>query len=225
LSARPPLSRRTATALAAASLLPAAAFATMVVRLWPFTADDAFITLRYARHLAAGWGPVWNAGPVHDEGYTSALWTLLLALPHTLAMDGELAAKALGTLAQLGAAGACFALANAGVRSAAPAAGPWWAWCAAALYALHPSAAVHAVSGMETAAFTARARGRLCRHRARGAARPGLAALARCRPCAPETLPWPRCGLHVRCPPRTASLPAPFTATCAGAFPGGCHPT
>ncbi len=43
-----------------------------------FQEDDAYITLRYARNLVAGFGPVWNPGE-HVEGYTSFLWMLLLA--------------------------------------------------------------------------------------------------------------------------------------------------
>jgi arabinofuranosyltransferase len=43
-----------------------------------FQEDDAYITLRYARNLVAGHGPVWNPGE-HVEGYTSFLWMLLLA--------------------------------------------------------------------------------------------------------------------------------------------------
>lgn len=42
--------------------------------------DDAFISFRYARHLAEGAGLVWNVGE-RVEGYTNFLWTLLLALP------------------------------------------------------------------------------------------------------------------------------------------------
>jgi arabinofuranosyltransferase len=41
--------------------------------------DDAYISLRYARHLAQGLGLVWNPGePV--EGYTDFLWVILLSL-------------------------------------------------------------------------------------------------------------------------------------------------
>lgn len=40
--------------------------------------DDSFITLRYARNLADGLGPVYNAGE-RVEGYTNFLWMLLLA--------------------------------------------------------------------------------------------------------------------------------------------------
>ena len=40
--------------------------------------DDAFISLRYAQHLAQGSGLVFNPGE-RVEGYTNLLWTLLLA--------------------------------------------------------------------------------------------------------------------------------------------------
>ncbi len=43
--------------------------------LW--LADDAFISFRYARNLARGWGLVFNQGE-WVEGYTNFLWTALL---------------------------------------------------------------------------------------------------------------------------------------------------
>src|SRR3972149_9874061 len=43
-----------------------------------YYADDAYITLRYSRHLADGLGPTWNATG-HVEGYTSFSWMALLA--------------------------------------------------------------------------------------------------------------------------------------------------
>ncbi len=48
---------------------------------WGFTEDDAFITYRYAHHLALGLGPTFNLAdrpPV--EGYSNFLWLLLLAV-------------------------------------------------------------------------------------------------------------------------------------------------
>ncbi len=48
--------------------------------------DDAYITLRYARNLADGVGPVWNAGE-RVEGYTNFLWMVLLAAMHVAGMD------------------------------------------------------------------------------------------------------------------------------------------
>ncbi len=48
--------------------------------------DDAFITFRYAHHLAAGEGLSFNAGE-RVEGYSSLSWTLLLALGDALGLD------------------------------------------------------------------------------------------------------------------------------------------
>jgi arabinofuranosyltransferase len=42
--------------------------------------DDAYISFRYAKHLAEGHGLVWNIGE-KVEGYTNFLWTVLAALP------------------------------------------------------------------------------------------------------------------------------------------------
>lgn len=44
--------------------------------------DDAMISMRYARNLAAGDGLVWNAGGPRVEGITNPLWTLWMAVLH-----------------------------------------------------------------------------------------------------------------------------------------------
>src|SRR5437899_3109799 len=44
--------------------------------------DDAMISMRYARNLAAGHGLLWNPGQAPVEGYTNFLWTLWMALMH-----------------------------------------------------------------------------------------------------------------------------------------------
>jgi hypothetical protein len=46
--------------------------------------DDAMISMRFAKNLAAGHGLVWNAGLEHVEGYSNFLWTALMAVPHML---------------------------------------------------------------------------------------------------------------------------------------------
>lgn len=59
------------------------AVAALTVLAWPSwdtVVDDAFISARYADHLAEGWGLVYNAGEPPVEGYTNLLWTVLLAL-------------------------------------------------------------------------------------------------------------------------------------------------
>jgi hypothetical protein len=41
--------------------------------------DDAYISMRYARHLAAGHGLVWNIGEHPIEGFTNFLWVVWIA--------------------------------------------------------------------------------------------------------------------------------------------------
>lgn len=62
-----------------------------------WTCDDAFISLRYARHFAEGHGLVFNLDPAESpvEGYTNFSWTMLLALAVSLGFgDGALEAWA-----------------------------------------------------------------------------------------------------------------------------------
>jgi len=61
--------------------------------------DDAFITFRYARNLADGLGPVFNAGEA-VEGYTTFLWMLVCSVPFVLLDSARALAaiKALGLL-------------------------------------------------------------------------------------------------------------------------------
>lgn len=46
--------------------------------------DDAMISMRYARNLVDGYGPVWNPGGDKVEGYTNPLWTAYMAVLHLL---------------------------------------------------------------------------------------------------------------------------------------------
>src|SRR5258708_27193556 len=46
--------------------------------------DDEMISMRFAKHLAEGYGLVWNAGGPRVEGYTNPLWTTYMALFHRL---------------------------------------------------------------------------------------------------------------------------------------------
>jgi hypothetical protein len=74
----------------------------LTVVLWRVTLDDAFITFRYSRHLAEGYGlGAWNHTGEHVEGYSSLLWTLLLAGAAWLGVDVRIASKVFGTAAAL----------------------------------------------------------------------------------------------------------------------------
>ncbi|MEX0785636.1 MAG: hypothetical protein WD939_03270 [Dehalococcoidia bacterium] len=66
-----------------------------------FPGDDAFITFRYAQHLADGLGPNWNSTG-HVEGYSSFLWMALLAAVDKLGIDVVDGARVLTYIASFG---------------------------------------------------------------------------------------------------------------------------
>jgi hypothetical protein len=64
--------------------------------IWRYTVDDAFIFYRYARHLALGYGPVFNLNTLPVEGYSSPLWLLILGISYIFSEDIEFNSKVLG---------------------------------------------------------------------------------------------------------------------------------
>ena len=60
-----------------------------------FTVDDAYIAMRYSRHLAQGHGLVYNIGE-RVEGYTSLLWVLILAASQALGFGLVTASHVIG---------------------------------------------------------------------------------------------------------------------------------
>ncbi|HVS09874.1 MAG TPA: hypothetical protein VMS76_08355 [Planctomycetota bacterium] len=68
---------------------------TLLAWRFDFLIDDAFISFRYARHLAEGIGLRFNPGespPV--EGFTNLLWVLYLALLERLGLDPAVGSRA-----------------------------------------------------------------------------------------------------------------------------------
>jgi len=57
----------------------AAVFVVLTLYHWRHLCDDAFINFRYADHISAGLGAVWNIGE-RVEGYSSPLWLGLLVV-------------------------------------------------------------------------------------------------------------------------------------------------
>jgi hypothetical protein len=51
--------------------------------------DDAMISMRYAQHLAAGQGLVWNVGEPPIQGFTNLGWVLLMSAVHLLRLPGN----------------------------------------------------------------------------------------------------------------------------------------
>ncbi len=123
--------------------------------MWGFTVDDALISVRYARHLAAGLGWRFNAGGPTSDGVTPLPWPPVLAL---LARGAALQvlgrAKLAGWIAWL-VSGVLLGVAIGRVERA-----PVWARSTVLLaVALSIPLAAYAVSGMETAFATLLATG------------------------------------------------------------------
>jgi arabinofuranosyltransferase len=72
-------------------------------RRYDFLCDDAFISLRYAKHFAAGNGLVYNVGE-RVEGFTNFLWVMLEAALLGLGASPRLVIDVLGFATALGAA-------------------------------------------------------------------------------------------------------------------------
>jgi len=74
-----------------------------------FTVDDAYISYRYARNLARGWGLVFNQGEA-IEGYTNFGWTVLLAGGISVGIDPDVLAKVVGAASAAGTLTLCYFL-------------------------------------------------------------------------------------------------------------------
>jgi hypothetical protein len=77
-------------------------FILMLVYVWNFTIDDAFISFRYSEHLANGFGLVWNIGQAPVEGYTNFLWVLIIASLFLLKLNPVSSTKVIGLLSLFG---------------------------------------------------------------------------------------------------------------------------
>jgi hypothetical protein len=67
---------------------------------YPFLADDALISLRYAQRFLAGQGLTWTDGP-RVEGYSNFLWVVLNAALGAIGLDLIVAARLMGLLASV----------------------------------------------------------------------------------------------------------------------------
>lgn len=129
------------------------AVAVFVASGWPTLpsmVDDAYVSLRYARHLALGNGLVYNAGEPPVEGYTNLLWVLWMAPGTVLPLHPSTWATgwglAFGALALVNATGLGAVLCGRGSP---------WALLPAAILAPLPVFAIAATNGLETALYVA----------------------------------------------------------------------
>ena len=131
-------------------LLPLLLLALARIFAWlalPVASEDAYITFRYARHLASGHGLVYNPGePVF--GFSSPAWTLWTALGCLAAQDPVFWTRATTLLAD------ALTLLLLGHMIEREADGPGAhartaAWCFTFFFAVWPYFSVVAMSGME----------------------------------------------------------------------------
>ena len=109
--------------------------------------EDAYITFRYAANWAAGLGPVFNASE-HVLGFTSPLWTALVAVGVGLGQDPVIWSRSFAVLADVAL---LFTMASLLLRHASTTA----AWVFVMFWAGYPFFAAVSVSGLETGVVVA----------------------------------------------------------------------
>jgi len=114
-----------------------------------YTVDDAFISFRYSRNLAQGFGLVFNPGE-RVEGYTNFLWTLLCSVPFLLGIDVLWFSKVVLALLSAGAI-TVFVLF---LRRQQPRPVWWPVYAAGLVLGLNTSFTLYAVNGIETMLFS-----------------------------------------------------------------------
>lgn len=134
-------------ALGALVLLLILIEADQVRRLGDFRVDDAYITFSYSKNLALLKGPVYSHA-LRVEGYSNFLWMVLVALGYPFGVDPYVTSRVLSFLA----IGLCFSFVYRVVR---PRAGFFAAATSLVFLACCTDLTVAALSGLETAAFTA----------------------------------------------------------------------
>jgi len=122
-------------------------------QIFSFTIDDAYITFRYSKNLAGGFGPTYNPGLPPVEGYTTFLWMLLMMLPHFVGVNVATFSKIAGILLICGTFALISLITFQLTRQFPLKARLFFGVFAAFLLAMLPIASIHAIAGMETTLF------------------------------------------------------------------------
>jgi hypothetical protein len=122
-------------------------------QIFSFTIDDAYITFRYSKNLAAGFGPTYNPVQPPVEGYTTFLWMLLMTFPHLIGLNVATFSKILGILLTCGTFALTSLLTFTLTRDFSTKARLFFGSFAAFLLAMLPITSIHAIAGMETILF------------------------------------------------------------------------
>ncbi len=136
--------RRTVLLVFCLALIPYA----WLTHRFDWVCDDAFISFRYSKHLAAGEGLRFNAGEQQPvEGYSNFLWVLILTPFEAMGWPAAGPARLLSVIC----GGVLLFRLTAYLARAGPTAPAWVA--AVAVYAALPAVALWSTSGLETMPF------------------------------------------------------------------------
>ena len=122
-------------------------------QIFSMTIDDAYITFRYSKNLALGFGPTYNPGLPPVEGYTTFLWMLLMTLPHFIGVNVATFSKLFGILLTCGTLASTSLITFTLTRQFTLKARLFFGVFSAYLTAMLPITAIHAIAGMETSLF------------------------------------------------------------------------
>lgn len=122
-------------------------------QIFSYTIDDAYITFRYSKNLAAGFGPTYNPGLPPVEGYTTFLWMLLMTLPHFISVNVATFSKIVGILLTCGTFALISMLTYTLTREFPVKSRLFFGVFGAFLLAMLPITSIHAIAGMETGLF------------------------------------------------------------------------
>ncbi|HEY3875573.1 MAG TPA: hypothetical protein VGM92_08850 [Candidatus Kapabacteria bacterium] len=133
------------------AFFPILAGIAIAAALWPwrmsFPFDDAYITFRYAEHLAHGYGLVWNTTGPHTEGYTNFLQVLFLSPFAAQGTDLMIVSQLIGIAATILTAFILYRFLYFATKSDA------YSIAGSFLYLLQPFTWANAFSGLETTLF------------------------------------------------------------------------
>jgi len=118
-----------------------------------YTIDDAYITFRYSKNLAAGFGPTYNPGLPPVEGYTTFLWMLLMTVSHFAGINVATFSKISGILLTCGTLAFIALITFRLTKQFSIKARIFFGAFGGYLLAMLPFTATHAIAGMETSLF------------------------------------------------------------------------
>jgi hypothetical protein len=135
---------------AAVLLLACLAIVPAVILRRPFSAEDAYLYLRYALHLRQGHGIAWNPDGVPTYGAISNLWVVVVLLFSYLPFTGEISVQLASWLAGIAALLAMTVAVAQNARSALLRFRPLAFVLVSAPLLLNPRVVYHLTTGMDT---------------------------------------------------------------------------